>query len=54
MNTETDTLVAVIHDRMQKMTDFERLDIIETLMRGFCKDCGCVDPSGTCQCWNDE
>lgn len=54
MNTDTDILVYVIHDRMQKMTADERLEIINILMDGFCKECGWNDPSGTCQCWNDE
>lgn len=54
MNTETETLLAVIKDRMEKMTDLERENIWEYLQDGYCKDCGCVDPKKQCQCWNDD
>lgn len=54
MNTETETLVAALNDRLEKMSDDERIEIMRSIMNGYCKECGCVDPSGTCQCWNDE
>ena len=54
MNTETETLVAVLHDRMEKMTADERLELMRSLMDGYCKECGYEDPDRRCQCWNDE
>jgi hypothetical protein len=54
MDTETETLVAVLHDRMEKMTPGDRLGLMRSLMDGYCKECGYEDPKGNCQCWNDE
>jgi len=55
VNTETETLVAVLRDRMQKMTDEERLALIDALAEGYCIHCGREETNGRrCQCWNDE
>lgn len=43
-----------LRDHMETMTPAERLDMVNTLMAGYCQNCGCVDKSGSCQCWNDE
>lgn len=54
MDTETETLVAVLRDRMEKMTDDERLELMNSLMDGYCEECGCESTRIRCQCWNDE
>ncbi len=42
MNTDlqTDTLIDIIRSRMWKMTDEERIDLMNYLMDGYCKYCG--------------
>ena len=54
MNTETQTLVDVLNSRMEKMTSLERLDLMNDLMRGYCKECGYELQDGRCHCLNDE
>lgn len=49
---ETKTLILFLRDKISKMTDEERVNLIDDLMAGYCKDCGCNNPM--CQCWNDE
>lgn len=51
MDTETETLVSVLRDRMTKMTDDERHELMHELMDGWCVHCGAETP---CYCWNDE
>lgn len=54
MNTETEVLIAVLRDRMEKMNGEERLAILEQLFDGYCIHCGDRHPDyGKCQCWND-
>ena len=40
MNTETETLIAVLRDRMEKMSDDERIGLMHSLMDGYCESCG--------------
>lgn len=55
MNTETDTLVAVLNDRMKDMSQPERVALRDRLMQGYCEHCARAVPEGdTCHCWNDE
>ena len=54
MNTETETLIAVLNSRMEKMTDSERIDLMRELMNGYCMVCGREETEGRCQCWNDS
>lgn len=54
MDTETETLISVLHDRMTTMTDDERLGMMRQLMDGYCEECGREDPELHCQCSNDE
>lgn len=39
---------------MEEMTDEERLEVIAEIESRYCRECGRDDPSGICQCWNDE
>lgn len=54
MNTETETLVSVLRDRMEKMTDQERIDLLDSLFAGFCKHCGADIGDGRCYCLRDD
>lgn len=54
MDAETETLIAVLRERMAKVSDDERLDLTHSLMIGYCEECGREDPEGRCQCRNDE
>lgn len=54
MDTETPTLIAVLRDRMEKMKPHERLELMDSLMQGYCRECEFDDPDHRCQCWNDE
>lgn len=54
MDTENENLIGVLRSRMEKMTDYERLELMHSLMEGYCEECGCEDQQGRCQCWNDE
>lgn len=51
MDTETPTLIAVLRDRMTKMPDSERLELIEALSDGYCLHCGACLP---CFCNRDD
>lgn len=46
--------VIELRDSMEKMAASERFDIVNTLMAGYCRNCGEKDTDGSCQCWNDE
>ena len=51
MNTETETLINVIRDRMERMTDDERLNLLSDLFDGYCKHCG--GSYSPCYCLGD-
>ena len=52
MNTETETLVNVLRDRMDKMSDEARLDLLHSLMDGYCIHCG--SDHLPCYCTRDD
>lgn len=52
MDTETETLIAVLNGRMENMTDDERIDLKHELMEGYCEDCG--SEHLPCYCTNDD
>lgn len=52
MDTETKTLVAVLRDRMERMSDDERITLLDSLFDGYCKHCGSY--LLPCHCMNDE
>ena len=54
MNTETETLINVLRDRMQKMTDQERIDLLDALFAGYCQHCGSDIGNGRCYCTSDD
>ena len=54
MDAETKTLVAVLRERMEKMTDEERVELIGDLKEGYCQDCGRATGEWLCHCMNDE
>ena len=54
MNTETETLIAVLHERMQKMTAQERIDLLYAIAGDYCPKCGYADGGRRCHCDNDE
>ena len=54
MSIETDEFIAILRDRMKEMAPDDRLNILYAVIDGYCRECGCEDPAGTCQCWNDE
>lgn len=39
---------------LDEMTDSQRLEAFAMIQDGYCNHCGCDDPAGRCQCWNDE
>ena len=52
VNTETETLINVLRERMEKMSNEARLDLMATLMEGYCRYC-CSDYL-PCYCINDD
>ena len=54
MNTETETLIAVLQDRMEKMTPAERLALVQSLLGDYCAACGFDNGGRTCHCTNDD
>ena len=52
MNTETETLVNVLRDRMEKMSDESRLELMAALMEGYCGECG--SDHLPCYCTRDD
>lgn len=46
--------VIELRDSMEAMEPSERLDMVNTIMAGYCRYCGNKDPDGSCKCWNDE
>lgn len=49
-----ETLTTALREKMKTMNDEERLELMNTLMEGYCKICGCKSPTGSCSCWKDE
>ena len=52
---EADKMIAIFGMQfargiLKDLSDDQRLEVFS----GFCKECGCDDPKGRCQCWNDE
>lgn len=54
MDTSTEMLIMVLRERMERMTDAERLALIESLTDGYCVHCGCATGGKRCHCTNDE
>jgi hypothetical protein len=54
MDTETETLIAVLHDRMEKMTEQERIDLLRSIAGDYCPKCGYDNGGRYCPCDNDE
>jgi len=54
MDTETDILISVLHDRMAKMSDEERISLMLKLMDGYCTDCGRDTEHCPCYCTRDD
>lgn len=52
MDTENETLIGVLRDRMQKMTDEDRIDLMHALMDGYCRHCG--SDHLPCYCTRDD
>ena len=52
MNTETDTLINVLRNRMESMCDGERKELVEQLIEDYCKYC--MSDDLPCYCWRDE
>jgi len=50
--TETETLINILRDRMEEMSDEARLDLMAALMEGFCRHCG--SDNLPCYCTRDE
>lgn len=55
MDTETNTLVAVLRSRMDQMSPEERLSLMQSLMEGYCPHCGyMLDNTDRCFCRSDD
>ena len=54
MDTETETLIAVLHGRMEKMTAQERRDLLAAIAGNYCPKCGAENGGRYCHCDNDE
>lgn len=51
---KTSEMISTLRLRIQGMTPTERLELVDVLMHGYCRECGFDDPNHCCQCWNDE
>ena len=54
MDTETETLINVLHERMENMTSEERVDLLHTIAGDYCPKCGADNGGRRCYCDNDE
>ena len=47
-------LIDAIKEIQKGLTPQERIDLWGEIRGEHCEYCGYPDPSGRCQCWNDE
>ena len=54
MNIETEALITVLHERMENMTEQERVELLYTIASDYCQKCGSDNGGMHCQCDNDD